>query len=167
MTNKAMTHPVQVYSKLPDPDSCYTFDNGLDLFGEEDKEFDKIRGRYGETYYGFRLILYRHKKFGPIMAKLWLEYSWDHEATCGSLVRFLAKMSSCNISAAVLAEARDVHIDSHIVDWRSTGSGSPQVTYAFEAIGQWGMRNSLVSVCRRFQTTYTKMETLYGRVLSR
>lgn len=50
----AVSYSIVPYD-LPDPDSCRTFDNGLDLFGVDDDEIDRIRNKHKEGAWAYHL----------------------------------------------------------------------------------------------------------------
>jgi hypothetical protein len=140
---------------LPEPDECRTFDNGIDLFGKEDPEFDRIRNKFGEEYSGSRLILYRSGKKDPIMAKLWLTYTWDSSDGC--FLEFLLYVSSATAAAVNrAAKLSGVYIDSNLIDWRPTG-GEPSLELSFEVIGEWMLRESLAKVAEAFDSAVNKI----------
>jgi len=79
----------------PDLDDCWSACNGIDGFGHEDPEIDKVRRRHGEWVESLplspRLILFRRHKKSALEAKLWIERDFTALTDDRLLLASLAK----------------------------------------------------------------------------
>lgn len=151
-------------AKLPDLDRCWSACNGIDGFGqyEKDVELTKARKRHGECIEALpctpRLILYRKTKSSSLMAKLWTVRTITEDDDSLLLVGSLAKASFDNGGSTIFSA-----LDAYLIDWGVVAgeagvAGTPGERFeiSIEIVGEYCAFGNIRADYRRFMKHFDK-----------
>jgi hypothetical protein len=139
-------------ARTPDLDKCWSACNGVDGFGqvEKDEEMNKARKRQGEIIETLpaapRLILYRKNKSSELMAKLWYSRTIGEDDNLILLLGSLANACFDNGGSTIFS---NLHV--YLMD---CGAGVDRYEISIEVVGEYCAFGNIKADYRRFMTRF-------------